>query len=355
MRTACVARTRVHPRRRGGHQPGRGTGGEGPAARRRPAHHRRAVLCVPARPQPGPESRVHPHVHHPAAALQRRAELLAAGHPAQPAAGDQPLGGPGAAHRPGRRRRHRPADPRRDAGRRDGPGGRGRPAGPGRGPGHRPPGRPAAAADHPHRGRGTAQRRDRADPVHGGRGRGHQRRLLARRHGAAVRPGGGGRDRRRRRHRRGGPPAAPVRARSHRAQQPVAGHPVRRLSPRPGSARVRGPGRCRHRAHRRPRHPAPVLRGQPAADRGRVAAGRLPAGGLRFPADRPAASRGHPRPAALSRRHDPGRRVPHGRDRAAAAARLAYPDPVPAAGAAAAARRPGPRRPARGSARPRSS
>src|SRR3954453_10873478 len=109
---------------------------------------------------------------------------------------------------------------------------RGRPAGPGVRAAGRAEGGPAAAVDHPHPGRGAAQRRHRADPAHRRGQRGAGRRVLPPDGGRAVR------DRRRRRsgrragRRLRGAAAAPAAPRPAVVERDLAGHAVRGLPAR---------------------------------------------------------------------------------------------------------------------------
>ena len=231
------------------------------------------------------------------------------GHPPQPADRGQPLGAARAGHRRADRRRLLPA-------RRRAP--RWRPASRSAPPSRRPDpvaalavgpqGRPAAAADHPHPGRGPAQRRHRAD--HPDRRRG--RRAAAT---ASPRPGALGQFAARR-----GRAASRSASRSPTASGRCAGCAATRCRrtrsrwPRPFAAYLLG-----EELHVSGvlavvvagliiGHHSPELgvRRQPAADRRRLAAGRLPARGLRLPADRPAAARRDQRPRAVrdvARRH----------------------------------------------------
>ncbi len=68
------------------------------------------VMVIRTQPDLGPARR--PDLRAASVALQRGAQLVVAGDPAQPATGDQPLGDPGAGHRAAGGHRHAPAGPR---------------------------------------------------------------------------------------------------------------------------------------------------------------------------------------------------------------------------------------------------
>src|ERR1700760_4655025 len=109
-------------------------------------------------------------------------------------------------------------------------------------------------------------------------------------------------------------------ARPAAGQLHLAGDPVRRLPARRRGARVRGAGGGGGRADGRARHAPVHLRGQPPAGQRGLAAGRLPAAGVRVPAHRAADRAGDPGPSPVPGLHDHGGGAGDGGRRAAAAA-----------------------------------